>query len=99
MSWAVYGIQNHSRVPEEVYSNRRVSECRNKLFVRVLLEGILKLVSFFKEASCHLIFVVIKIKNMKTTSAYTESTDLNLQAIKKILVYSRDTALEVVFLG
>jgi hypothetical protein len=50
-------FQNHNQgFRSKFYNNRRVSECRNKLFEEVLLEGLLKLVSIFKEESKNLAF-------------------------------------------
>ncbi len=60
---------------------------------RGLLEGFLKLVSVFIEASQDFIFYLLHnkaAKNLKTIGAYTESTDLIFKSFKKNYS-SRDT--------
>jgi hypothetical protein len=63
MSWAVYGtiLRITAGFRRKFYSNRRDSECRNKLFVRII-----KISSVFKEASKNFIFAFPRNENKKS---------------------------------
>jgi hypothetical protein len=76
-------FENHAWVWSKFYSNRWVYECRNKFFE----EGSLRIfkISIFKEAS-KLDILIDTQKNLKTTSAYTESSALTIKAFQKIFI-------------